>query len=133
MILRSENGTYPETTLEHYKDTPGSWMSITRRTLFKTEDSSFQGRYFEIAPGGYSSHEKHAHEHFVVVARGTGEVLLGDTWEPVTQGDVVHVTPWTPHQFKNTGQGPFAFFCTVDKLRDRPVLLGNETDPGASD
>jgi ribulose-bisphosphate carboxylase large chain len=36
------------------------------------ESQRFHVRYFEIAPGGYSTLEKHEHEHVVIPIRGRG-------------------------------------------------------------
>ena len=38
------------------------------------ESCKFHVRYFEVAPGGYSTLEKHVHEHVVIPLRGKGVV-----------------------------------------------------------
>jgi quercetin dioxygenase-like cupin family protein len=83
----------------------------------------FHLRYFEIEPGGYTTYERHKHQHVVVALRGQGEVRLGDRWEPVNYGDVVYVAPNEPHQFRASGDEPFGFFCIVTADRDRPVPM----------
>lgn len=127
MIFRSEGFQWPGVERQDYKNEPGTWQDVSRRVLFSTPNSQFETRYFEIAPGGYTSHEKHGHEHCVIVARGSGEVYLDGAWGTVSPGDVVHVPPHAPHQFRNRGTEPFGILCIVDKVRDRPILLGNET------
>lgn len=117
--------TWPEVPLDIYKDEPGTWMQVSRRVLFESDQAEFQVRYFELAPGGYTSHEKHEHEHCVVVLRGVGKVLLDDAWHEIGPGDVVHVMPNQPHQFVNNSEGPFGIVCTVNRDRDRPILLGD--------
>ncbi len=121
MIKRRQADTWTDTTVDIYKDEPGTWMQVTKQVLFESDQSSFQTRYFEIAPGGYSSHEKHEHEHCVLVLKGEGEVLLGEEWHKVGLQDVVHVRPMQPHQFVNKGTEPFGILCIVDKDRDRPI------------
>jgi quercetin dioxygenase-like cupin family protein len=103
---------------------PASWCGITRQTLAggRGEKTAFHLRYFEIAPGGFSSREHHAHEHVVVVLRGRGEVQLGDAVHPLGYGDVVYVAPHEVHQFRNpAGPEPLGFLCVVDAQRDDPV------------
>jgi quercetin dioxygenase-like cupin family protein len=84
----------------------------------------FHVRYFEIAPGGFTSLEKHRHEHVILVLRGGGQVQLGGETQDVGYGDTVYVAPQEPHQFRNPSTSePFGFLCIVDAERDRPVLL----------
>jgi quercetin dioxygenase-like cupin family protein len=74
---------------------------------------NFALRYFEIAPGGWSSLDQHAHEHGVFILRGQGQVLLGKEESTVAFGDVVYVSPYEPHQFKNIGDEPLGFLCVI--------------------
>lgn len=97
---------------------------MARSVLHATPSCAFQARYFEIAPGGFSSHEYHEHEHFVLVVRGSGEVLLGDQTEPITAHDIVSIGPGVPHQFTNSATDVLGILCVVDAVRDRPVLVG---------
>ncbi|MBX3118421.1 MAG: cupin domain-containing protein [Fimbriimonadaceae bacterium] len=109
--------------MQTYKDEPGTWVGVTRRNLSEAADAQFEVRYFEIAPDGYTSFEKHEHEHCVIVLRGIGEVRLGDNWTQVTEQDVVRVSGGEPHQFRNRNREPFGILCIVNRERDRPVLL----------
>ena len=109
-----------------YKDPADHWRGIVRTGLVgdQGESTRFHLRYFEIAPGGFSSFESHAHEHAVVVLRGRGEVQLGETVQGLGFGDLVYVAPHEPHQFRNpSAEEPFGFLCVVDAERDRPTLL----------
>ncbi|HXF83485.1 MAG TPA: cupin domain-containing protein, partial [bacterium] len=83
----------------------------------------FQLRYFEIAPGGFSSLETHDHAHTIVVLRGCGRVVAGRSVFAVRPFDLVVIPPATPHQFINAGGEPFGFLCPVDADRDRPRAL----------
>ena len=112
-----------------YKDREGrrrgmSWQGLNRFTLATPETlaGGFEQRYFEIAPGGFSSLEKHAHVHLVVVLRGHGRALIGDRIVDLAPLDVVQTPPWTPHRWVHAGASdePFGFLCTVDGDRDRP-------------
>jgi ribulose-bisphosphate carboxylase large chain len=110
--------------LEAYKATTESWKGITRRELIgkRGESPHFHVRYFELAPGGYSTMEKHEHEHAVIPLRGQGEVQFGCYVYRVGPGDVVYVAPNDPHQFRNPDDAaePFGFLCIVNAERDAP-------------
>lgn len=123
MIRRFESGRWTDVPLDQYKNEPGTWMEVTRQVLYSSERSRFETRYFEIAPGGYSSFERHQHEHCVIVLQGQGEVRLGDDWFSLKQHDVVQVESGMAHQFRNAGSSPFGILCIVDRERDRPVHL----------
>ncbi len=133
-IERSEGG-YPGVEVSTYKDEAGTWVGVTRRVLAGGGGTGFETRYFDVAPGGYTSFERHGHEHVVVVVKGRGTVRLGEGTHAIGPGDVVHVGPNEPHQFlaeAGTGEG-LGFVCTVDRVRDRPVLLQNDGTPRASE
>ncbi len=83
-------------------------------------------RYFEVAPGAASRLEKHEHEHYVVVRRGLGYAVLGDTATEIGPNDVVYVGPLELHQFVNRGDEPFGFYCFVDSCRDFSQEAGPE-------
>ncbi len=126
MIYKAGGFEWGDVDRQDYKNEPGTWMDVSRRVLFTTNDSQFETRYFEVAPGGYTSLEHHQHEHCVVVMRGGGEVTIADDVTSIGFGDVVHVGPHVVHQFRNPTSEPFGILCIVDKERDRPILVGNE-------
>lgn len=84
------------------------------------EETAFDLRYFEIAPGGYSSLEKHVHEHVVIGVRGIGLLEKGGREFPLRPNDIAYVRPLEAHQLRNVGDEPFGFYCIVDHKRDRP-------------
>lgn len=112
-----------------YKTVEGSWLDVSRSTLHWSDTAAFRARYFEIAKGGFSSFERHEHEHFVMIVRGVGTVRLGDSVEPVRERDIVSIPPNTPHQFRNEGETPLGILCIVDAIRDKPVLLDQTGEP----
>jgi ribulose-bisphosphate carboxylase large chain len=115
-----------------YKPEGGTWCGIKRMTLVgeQGESTRFHLRYFEIAPGGFSSLEQHVHEHAVVVLRGRGQVQLGGQAYDVQFGDTVYVAPNEPHQFRNSSASEaFGFLCVVDAERDRPVVIPPDQVP----
>ena len=136
MIQRFQDHTqagFPGVDFTSYKDEPGTWVAVTRRVLAEPGQTKFETRYFEVAPGGYTSYEKHGHEHVVVVLQGSGKVKLGTETHEIGPGDCIHVPSWTPHQFENAGETPFGILCVVDRERDRPVLLHPDGTPKDSE
>ena len=78
-------------------------------------------RYFEVAPGGYTSLEKHLHTHIVIGACGRGVLVVGTRRETLSPMDVACIGPLEAHQLRNESSEPFGFFCIVEHDRDRPV------------
>ena len=79
-------------------------------------------RYFEIAPGGYSTLERHEHVHAVMILRGQGRCLLRDQIRMVKPFDLISIPSWTWHQFRATEGEALGFLCMVNATRDRPQL-----------
>jgi len=75
--------------------------------------SNFALRYFEIEPGGWSSLDRHAYDHGVVILRGCGQVLLGEEEHYIAKCDVVYIPPHEAHQFRNAGDEPLGFLCVI--------------------
>jgi quercetin dioxygenase-like cupin family protein len=101
-------------SLDHYP--PEKEMKgVSVRWLIGAAEGApnFALRYFEIEPGGWSSLDQHAHEHGVFILKGQGQVLLGKEESTVAFGDVVYVSPYEPHQFKNVGDEPLGFLCII--------------------
>ena len=71
-------------------------------------------RYFEMAPGGFSTLERHEHMHAVLILRGRGHCLVGGEVRPVETRDLVTVPPMTWHQFRATKGEPLGFLCMVN-------------------
>jgi len=78
-------------------------------------------RYFEVAPGGFTSLEKHLHTHIIIGARGTGVLTMGNQRIVLAPMDVVYLQQLEVHQLHNETQAPFGFLCIVDHERDRPM------------
>ena len=131
VIRHAGNFEWQDVPLEAYKATTEFWRGITRRELSgkRGESQCFHVRYFEIAPGGFSSMEKHQHEHVVIPIRGRGEVQSASYIYRVGFGDVVYIAPGDTHQFRNADNAaePFGFLCIVNAQRDVPV---NADAPG---
>lgn len=103
-----------------YKADGGHFAGITRQLLFDGGGGlDCQLRYFEIAPGGYSSLERHHHAHAIMAIRGLGRAFVGNRIIDLAVNDLVRVPPLTWHQFR-AAEAPFGFLCMVDCARDVP-------------
>ncbi|MCL6584724.1 MAG: cupin domain-containing protein [bacterium] len=113
---------------EAYKQEPGNFANIVRNIIVgaRGESCHFEVRYFEIAEGGFSSLEKHHHEHVIICVRGQGRLRLGREIHHMNFLDIAYISPDTPHQLLNCGKEPFGFFCIVDRERDLPQELAPE-------
>ena len=106
-----------------YKPDPGvPFRDVTRQTLFRRDDLAGELRYFEVAPGGHSTLERHRHVHAVLVLRGRGRCLVGDVVHALAEHDLVTVPAHTWHQFRAADDAPLGFLCMVDAVRDKPEL-----------
>lgn len=109
-------------TLAYKQDGSAPFRDITRQVLFHDPNLACELRYFEMAPGGYSTLERHQHMHGVTILRGHGRCLVGDRVFDVGPRDLVTIPSWTWHQFKADKSEPMGFLCMVNTDRDRPVL-----------
>lgn len=119
-------GILPVEYKENAGDAPGmGWRGVKRYSLGRPPyiGAQFALRYFEIEPGGYSSLEKHAYVHLVVVIRGRGRALVGTQVFDLKPFDVLYVPPLVPHRWLNPYEEPFGFLCPADAERDKPQPL----------
>ncbi|MGE5339142.1 MAG: cupin domain-containing protein [Gemmatimonadota bacterium] len=108
--------------LRYKEEGSAPFKDITRQVLFSQPDQACELRYFEIAPGGYSTLERHEHTHAVLILRGRGSVRIDGDTQPVGERDLVTIDPMTWHQFCAGADSPLGFLCLVSKERDRPQL-----------
>lgn len=122
-LLRFSDFCWSDRARESYKPIDEEeFRGVARQELTGKfgEETAFDLRYFEIEPGGYSSLEKHVHEHVIIGVRGTGVLVKGEREYPIAPHDIGYVRPLEVHQLQNRGTTPFGFFCIVDHKRDRP-------------
>jgi len=106
-----------------YKDEGSApFRDVTRQVLFEGTGLPVQLRYFEVAPGGWTTLERHEHVHAVMVIRGHGQCLVGERAFDIGEHDLVSVPPMTWHQFHAAADAPLGFLCLVASQRDRPQL-----------
>lgn len=106
-----------------YKDDGAApFKAIARQVLFAEPQLGCELRYFEMEPGGHSTLERHEHVHAVMILRGEGQCLLGETVRTVKPFDLITIPSWTWHQFRATARAPLGFLCMVNAVRDKPQL-----------
>jgi mannose-6-phosphate isomerase-like protein (cupin superfamily) len=112
--------------LPYKEDDRALFKSITRQVLFADPQLYGELRYFEVAPGGFSTLERHQHMHAVMILRGRGHCLVGEGVRAVETRDLVTVPAMTWHQFRATRSEPLGFLCMVNATRDKPELPSAE-------
>jgi mannose-6-phosphate isomerase-like protein (cupin superfamily) len=112
--------------LPYKEDDRALFKSITRQVLFADPQLYGELRYFEVAPGGFSTLERHQHMHAVMILRGRGHCLVGDEVRAIETRDLVTVPAMTWHQFRATRGEPLGFLCMVNATRDKPELPSAE-------
>ena len=112
--------------LPYKEDDRALFKSITRQVLFADPQLHGELRYFEVAPGGFSTLERHQHMHAVMILRGRGHCLVGEEVRPVETRDLITVPALTWHQFRATAGEPLGFLCMVNAERDKPQLPSSE-------
>jgi quercetin dioxygenase-like cupin family protein len=119
------NFTWQGIKTDKYKTAGTDWKNIIRKILIgnHNESTKFHLRYFEIAPGGFSSFEKHKHEHVVIGLRGKGKVLCGKRNYQLNFLYTLYIAPDISHQLSNPFQMPFGFLCIVNAKRDKPKII----------
>jgi mannose-6-phosphate isomerase-like protein (cupin superfamily) len=112
--------------LAYKQEGTAPFRDVTRQVLFDDPSLAAQLRYFEVAPGGWTTLERHEHVHNVMVIRGRGRCLVGDEAHDIARNDLVSVPPMTWHQFRAADDEPLGFLCLVSRERDRPQLPGED-------
>ena len=128
-IVRRHDGSFHwegVDVLAYKQEGSAPFKDVTRQVLFEPKDLGAQLRYFEVAPGGHTTLERHEHVHSVMVIRGRGRCLVGDKAWDLEANDLVSVPPMTWHQFRAAADAPLGFLCMVPSDRDRPQLPSDE-------
>ena len=121
-VRRFEGFRWEDVALLAYKE-GGPYKGVTRQVLFEGDASlPVQWRYFEVEPGGHSTLERHEHLHYVLILRGSGRCLVGETVSEIGEHDLVEVPRLAWHQFRAADDQPLGFLCLVSATRDKPQL-----------
>ncbi len=108
--------------LAYKRDAASPFRDVTRQVLFDDPALASQLRYFEVAPGGHTTLERHEHAHAVIVAHGRGRCLVDGRIFELALHDLVRVPALAWHQFRAAADAPLGFLCMVNAERDRPQL-----------
>ncbi len=131
-LVRKHDGTFHWAgvdVLAYKQEGAAPFRDVTRQVLFDDPSLATQLRYFEVAPGGWTTLERHEHVHNVMVIRGKGRCLIGEQAHELGPNDLVSVPPLTWHQFLASADEPLGFLCLVNRERDRPQLpAGGEAE-----
>src|SRR5437660_11732550 len=92
--------------LPYKEDDRALFKSVTRQVLFADPHLHGEFRYFEVAPGGFSTLERHQHMHAVMILRGRGHCLVGAEVRPVEPRGLIPVPAMTWHQCRATRGQP---------------------------
>lgn len=125
-VLTFNNYTWKGRSSEKYKPEGSAVFGGVHRIELAGKtgtNTAFDLRYFEIEPGGFSTLEKHVHEHVIIGVRGSGTLVKEGMRLSVNPHDIAYVGPLEPHQLCNVGNEPFGFYCIVDHKRDRPQAM----------
>src|SRR6266545_2889416 len=95
--------------LPYKEDDRALFKAVTRQVLFSDPEMHGELRYFEIEPNGFSTLERHAHMHGVLILRGRGHCLVGREVSRIAPHDLITVPPWTWHQFRASLGEPLGF------------------------
>lgn len=108
--------------MPYKEDRAAPFRAISRQVLFAEEKLGCELRYFEMAPDGHSTLERHEHMHAVMILRGRGRCLVGHEVRAVGPFDLVTIPSWTWHQFRADAGETMGFLCMVNAERDKPQL-----------
>jgi quercetin dioxygenase-like cupin family protein len=126
-LREADNFRWAGVDVRLYKEEGAApFKTVSRQTLFSDPRLAGELRYFEVAPGGYSTLERHEHMHAVMILRGQGEVLVGGAVQKIKPHDLVTIPPWAWHQFRPAPGENLGFLCLVNAERDRPQLPSAE-------
>ena len=70
--------------------------------------------------------ERHEHTHMVMIFRGKGQCLLGDTVEDVQEGDMIEIPKLMAHQFRANQGDHLGFLCLVNVDREKVQVITAE-------
>jgi mannose-6-phosphate isomerase-like protein (cupin superfamily) len=125
--LQFENFRWHGVAPISYKEGTRTFQGVTRQNIISAREGlDFEVRYFECELEGFTTLEKHEHIHIVMIARGTGRIVIGERLCSALPFDFFVIPSWMPHQLINAGHEPFGFFCSVNARRDKFCLLSKE-------
>lgn len=112
-IGKPQNLDWEGVQIKEYAST--SARGVEGKVIIGPQDGepNYYLRYFRVEPGGYTSLDRHEHDHGVYVIHGRAEVLLGEKTVEIGPHDIVYIPGNEVHQFRVTGPEPLGFLCIV--------------------
>jgi mannose-6-phosphate isomerase-like protein (cupin superfamily)/pyrroloquinoline quinone (PQQ) biosynthesis protein C len=78
-----------------------------------------------IPAGKFNERHRHAHETFLYVLEGSGQVLIDERVLAVTKGDAVMVPRWSMHQTQNLGASEMRILAVTDFNLTEKAYVGD--------
>jgi len=99
--------------LLHIAETPAERFPSGRETrrlagVAGLPTTRFAMGHSMLDPGGAIPEHRHPNEEVYVVLSGTGSMAVGGDRQEVAAGACVFIPPESPHELRNTGNGPMA-------------------------
>jgi len=82
-------------------------------------------RQVVIPPGKCNERHRHAHETFIYILDGVGQVDVDAQTLEISAGDSVLVPRWALHQTRNTGTSPLRFLAVTDYHLAKRAFVGD--------
>ncbi|MEJ7596427.1 MAG: iron-containing redox enzyme family protein [Kofleriaceae bacterium] len=82
-------------------------------------------RHVTIPAGKRNERHRHAHETFLYIVDGSGQVEIDAQTIQVAAGDSVLVPRWALHQTSNTGTSPLRFIAITDYHLTKRAFIGD--------
>ncbi len=86
-----------------------------RRQHFDRPTAMFERFEMHVSTlnAGLTNHAAHTHpaEEFVLIIKGEVEMLVGETYQKASPGDIIFLASLIPHALRNIGGGPTEYFA----------------------
>ena len=114
VIVEREASKLPDGVLNLEAVQPTTYPGCTIYSYFNgpTDQLSGVSTGMCVLDPGSKPHDPHRHpeEEFMIVASGTGEIVVGDTITQVGPGSIMYCAGNTLHGIINTGKVPLTFY-----------------------
>lgn len=82
-------------------------------------------RVVRIPPGKNNERHRHAHESLFVVLKGQAQVLVGEEWVDVAEGQIAFIPRWIFHQSRNPSDTEELVILAVTDFGFTSAVLGD--------
>ena len=74
--------------------------------------------WVDVAPGGRQIPHDHPEVQIYIIVSGRGRMRVGDEWQEVSAGELVHVPSGLKHGIENTGDGVLTYVTAATPAFD---------------